>query len=130
MLQKFFQKTHSFWIITRFLYLILFVVSISKATNSTTADLIVKVFFTVYFITIVVLTILELLKRKAPKWMQWFVGIVSILFAFLLIYLLLFYVNQNFILLAFAFTFWMIIYGIWEISKTFSKSETNTEFSI
>ena len=130
MLQKFFQKTHCFWIITRFLYLILFAVSLSKATNSTTADLIVKVFFTVYFITIVVLTILELLKQKAPKWMHWFVGVVSILFAFLLIYLLLFYVYQNFILLAFAFIFWMIMYGVWEISKTFSKSEANTEFSI
>lgn len=120
MLHKFFQKTHYFWIITRVLYLILFSVSISQAANATKADLVVKAFFALYLIAIVVLTFLELLKRKEPKWMQWFVGAVSIFFAVLLIYLLLFYVSQTFIIAAFAFTFWMILYGTWEISKTFN----------
>lgn len=130
MLTKFFQKTHYFWIITRILYLILFAVSISQAANITKADLVVKAFFTLYLLAIVVLTILEQLKRKEPKWMQWFVGTVSIFFAVLLIYLLLFYVSQNFIILAFAFTFWMVLYGTWEISKTFKTTSKKQKLII
>jgi hypothetical protein len=117
-LKIFYTKTYYFWFVTRILYAIISSVAISNLDNWTDIPRIsVNVFFIIYLLSIVYLSIIELFKRVQPKKIKWFVGIVSILFGIFLNYLLIFEFNQTYVFLAFAFTFWIIFYGIWELIR-------------
>lgn len=117
-LKIFYTKTYSFWVVTRILYAIIAGVAISNLENWIDIPRIsVNVFFIIYLLSIVYLSITGLLKKDQPKVIKWFVGIVSILFGIFLNYLLIFEFNQTYVFLAFAFTFWIIFYGVWELTR-------------
>lgn len=118
LLKTFYQKTYYFWVITRLLYIIIFTIAILNLPNENNLPKIfVKLLFGIYVLSIIFLSILEFLKKNQPKLIRQFVGIISILFGIFLNYLLIFEFNQNFVILAFLVTFWIILYGIWEIVK-------------
>tara|TARA_R110000868_G_scaffold6454_3_gene36612 strand:+ start:7003 stop:7437 length:435 start_codon:yes stop_codon:yes gene_type:complete len=118
LLKTFFRKTYYFWVISRLLYIVLFTIAIINLPNEKSIPKIsVKLFFAIYTLAIFLLSILEILKKDQPKFIRKFVGIVSILFGIFLNYLLIFEFNQRIVILAFTLTFWIILYGIWEITK-------------
>ena len=114
--KTFYAKTFYFWVVTRIFYSIIFSVAISNLDNWIDIPRIsVNVFFIIYLLSIIYLSINGLLKKDQPKLIKWFVGIVSILFGIFLNYLLIFEFNQTYVFLAFTFTFWVIFYGFWEL---------------
>jgi hypothetical protein len=118
LLKAFYQKTYLFWVITRMLYIIIFTIAILNLPNENNLPKIfVKLLFAIYVLSIIFLSVLEFLKKNQPKLIRQFVGVISILFGIFLNYLLIFEFNQNFVILAFIVTFWIILYGIWEIVK-------------
>ena len=118
LLKIFYQKTNYFWSITRILYSILFTIAILDYPNEKNIPKItVKLLFTIYVLLIILLSILSILKKKQPKLIRQFVGIFSVFVGFFLTYLLIFEIKQNFVILTFLLSFWIILYGIWEITK-------------
>ena len=118
LLKTFFRKTYYFWLVSRILYVIIFTIAIINLPNENNIPKIsVKLLFVIYTLAILHLSVLEILKKYQPIFIRRFVGIVSILFGIFLNYLLIFEFNQRFVILAFVVTFWIILYGIWEISK-------------
>ena len=118
LLKIFYQKTNYFWLITRILYSILFTIAILDYPNEKNIPKItVELLFAIYVVLIILLSILSILKKKQPKRIRQFVGIVSIFFGFFLTYLLIFEIKQNFVILTFLLSFWIILYGIWELTK-------------
>jgi hypothetical protein len=118
LLKTFYQKTNYFWVISRMLYIALFTIAIINLPNENNLPkLTVKLLFAIYILCMVTLSILGFLNKNQPKLIRKFVGIVSILFGIFINYLLIFEFNQRFVILAFVVTFWIILYGIWEIKK-------------
>jgi hypothetical protein len=118
LLKTFYQKTNYFWVISRMLYIALFTIAIINLPNENNLPkLTVKLLFAIYILCMFTLSILGFLNENQPKLIRKFVGIVSILFGIFINYLLIFEYNQRFVILAFVLTFWIILYGIWEIKK-------------
>ena len=127
-LRLFFQKTHYFWVSTRFIFIILFLwtaVEIMDYENS--EDLVISGVILLYTLFILDLAIRDLLKKPSSIWIKKFVGGFSIFYGLLLAFLMLqtssegLFDNISFILLA----LWPILYGIWEIPK---KKESIRKF--
>lgn len=117
-LKIYYTKTYYFWVVTRILYTIIVTVAISNLKNWIDIPSIsVNIFFIIYLLSIIYLSITGLFKKDQLKAIKWFVGIVSILFGIFLNYLLIFELNQTYVFVAFLFTFWIFFYGLWELIR-------------
>ena len=127
LLKTFFRKTHYFWIISRVILIILFLlVVVNQKFESKPSFGIVYGIIAVYVICMVYLSILEFTKKDAPKIIKIFTGGFSIFFGLVILYLLIFQFN-GFVVLAFCVPIWLIIYGTWEIMHKVTAANSRLE---
>lgn len=120
-LKIFFSKTYYFWYITRILLISAFSIAIINLFDfNSKSAMLVSIFFTLYIFSMLYLFIFEILKKKPINLAKQLSGIVSILFGFLLIYLIYFVGENKYNLISINFLivpFWIILYGLWELKS-------------
>lgn len=120
-LKKFLSKTYYFWFISRILLIILFSFAVlNQLEMHTKSKLLVDAFLALYILCMLYLLIVEIFKKQPLFFARQFAGSISILFGFLLIYMILFlgentygFKNIGFLIIP----FWIMMYGLWEIKR-------------
>lgn len=115
MLKTFFTRTYYFWVVSRFLIIVLFAISTySQIEIKSIGSIIVSCLFTIYVLLMTLTAIMEMLKRKVFAAIKIVIGTLTIFFSLFLSYITFsMYGIQPFAL--FIVLTWLIFYGLWEI---------------
>lgn len=120
-LKTFLSKTYYFWFISRIFLIIAFSFTVvSQFELRSKSKLLVNTILAFHILCMLYLFIVEIFKKKPLFFARQFAGIISILFGFLLIYMILFLGENNYGIKSIGFLtvpFWMMFYGLWEIKR-------------
>ena len=120
-LKMIYRKTFYFWYCSRIFIIFAFTIAITNEFDlQSKGNLIVGIFFTFYILVQVYLIAIGIFKKEPLILAKKFIGIVSILFGFLLLYLILVIGKNNFDLKSIGLLivpFWIILYGFWELQN-------------
>lgn len=120
MTNYFFKKTHYFWVVSRFILILLFAyASINQLNEKSLSSIIVACLFLFVAIWMLSIAILEIRNKKFLMPVKVLTGSFSVFFGLLLSYLIISLGGENYSLwtnLGFLIIpLWIITYGIWEI---------------
>jgi hypothetical protein len=122
LIRTFFRKTHYFWIVSRVILLLLFLfVLVDQKIETGVGFAIITTVVVLFVISIISLIIFGLTKKEAPKLLKLFAGGFSLFFGAVLLYLLLFTFNVEYVYLAFCIPLWLLLHGTWEITNKIKK---------
>ena len=115
------SKTYYFWFISRIFLIIAFSFAIiNQFELHSKIKILVDIFLTFYILSMLYLLIFEILRKKPLFFAKLFVGIISILFGCLLIYMILFLGENKYGIKNIGFLivpFWIMSYGLWELKR-------------
>ena len=120
-LKTFLSKTYFFWFISRIFLIIAFSFAVvNQFELHSKSKLLVGAFLAFYILCMLYLLIVEIFKKKPLFFARQFAGIISILFGFLLIYMILFLGENKYGIKNIGFLivpFWIMFYGLWEMKR-------------
>ncbi|WP_338378814.1 hypothetical protein [uncultured Flavobacterium sp.] len=120
-LKTFLSKTYYFWFVSRIFLIIVFSFAVvNQFELHSKSKLLVGAFLALYILCMLYLLIVEIFKKKPLLFARQFAGIISILFGFLLIYMILFLGENKYGIKNIGFLivpFWIMFYGLWEMKR-------------
>ena len=78
----------------------------------------------VYVLSLILISVYELIKTKIPDYIKVYVVIFTILISLVFLYLLIYDTETEFKSLYFALVIWMPLYSIWELSAIKKKKNS------
>lgn len=135
LLKLFFQRTHFFWVSTRFIFIILFSwTGIEMMDFEKTSDVIISVIILLYTLFMAYLALIALLEKPPLVGTKNFVGAFSILYGLICALLLSQIPSSGFMTISLSLlSSWLILYGLWEfatIEKDLPKIKEITKLKI
>lgn len=115
-MKTFFIKTRIFWIVTRILFLALY---IGSAISSTSPNIFISILFLIVSALMLYITVREFSKKSTFRGAKIFLGVFSILIGGIIAGLILYMgVQTPNELFLFLLPLWCVMYGLWEIYST------------
>jgi len=118
----FFNKTHYFWIVSRFILIVLFsFATFNKVDFQSLSSLFAFVIMCLQLFSMTYVAISEIFKRKPFIGLKMYSGISAIFFGLLIVVLIFVSQNDDYsvkVIGLLFFPLWIILYGLWETIST------------